>query len=80
MEKSRLRFGVTCATNLYVTESPDDLLTTREVARRASVHTKTVADWAKNGKVPVIRLPGGDLRFRRSDVDDLLSPAVEKTA
>lgn len=33
---------------------------------------KTVIGWAKRGRLPYIRTPGGQYRFRPADVDDLL--------
>lgn len=54
--------------------SPDDLLTTQEVAAKARVSPATVTRWAKDGTLTSIRLGGRLLRFRRSDVDAFLSP------
>lgn len=51
-----------------------EYLTTREVAELAKVHPTTVGRWAKDGEVPFVRLPGGQLRFKRTDVDQLLQP------
>jgi excisionase family DNA binding protein len=39
------------------------LLRTIEVARRFRVAPRTVQDWARNGKVPSIKTPGGQLRY-----------------
>lgn len=52
------------------------LMTTAEVATLARVNPATVSRWAESGKLPTaLRLPGGQRRFRRSDVDRLLAPA-----
>jgi len=50
----------------------DELLTTAQVARLLNVSQKTVARWARLGKIKAVRLPSGQLRIRRSDVDRLL--------
>lgn len=56
--------------------SPDDLLTTREVAERARVSTVTVTRWAKQGRLQGVRISERVLRFRRGDVDALLSSPI----
>lgn len=48
---------------------------TAEVAQALRVTPKTVWSWYRNGRLPGIELPGGELRFRRSDVEAILSPA-----
>lgn len=52
-----------------------DLMKTAEVAQVLRVTPKTVWSWHKKGRLPGIELPGGELRFRRSDVEAILSPA-----
>lgn len=37
-----------------------------------SVDPKTVTRWAKEGKLPYIRLPGGHRRYRTSAVEAIL--------
>lgn len=49
-----------------------DLLTTSEVAKMLRVSVATVARWASLGQIPAIRLPSGQLRFRRSDIEKIL--------
>ena len=51
----------------------DELLTTAQVAELLSVSQKTVARWARLGQIKAVRLPSGQLRIRRSEVDRLLS-------
>jgi len=51
---------------------PEDLLTPAEVAALVFVDPKTVSRWAKAGKIPATRTPGGHRRFRRSDVQPLI--------
>lgn len=48
-----------------------DLLTTAEVAEQYRVSTMTVRRWVAAGELEAIRLPGRQLRFRRSDVEAL---------
>lgn len=49
------------------------LLTPAEVAALVYVDPKTVSRWATAGKIPFTRTLGGHRRFRRSDVQALLS-------
>jgi len=61
------------------TYSPDELLTTAEVAELAGVSKITITRAVKAGRITPLRTPGGHFRFRRGDVDALLSgesPAV----
>lgn len=50
------------------------LLTTAEVAEACQVDPATVLRWAGAGLITVITLPGGRKRFRREDVDRILTP------
>ena len=52
----------------------DELLTAPRVASILSVSDETVRRWADRGLIRSIRLPSGQRRFRRSDVDALLNP------
>lgn len=54
------------------------LLTTSEVAAECRVSTDTVRRWAASGALPSLLTPGGQRRFRRPDVDALLSAAAEE--
>jgi excisionase family DNA binding protein len=49
------------------------LLTTVEVAALLRVDRHTVLRWVADGKVPVIVLPGGTYRFRRTDIEAILA-------
>ncbi len=49
-----------------------DLMTVREVARALRVDDETVHRWAREGKLPAIRLPGRVKRFRRAEIAALL--------
>jgi excisionase family DNA binding protein len=53
----------------------EQLLTPAEVATLFRVDPKTVARWAKSGKLQSIRTPGGHHRFPQSIVSALLSHA-----
>lgn len=52
----------------------DPLLTPGEVAHLFRVDPKTVVRWAKAGRLPSVRTPGGHRRFRRSAVMALMLP------
>lgn len=46
----------------------DRLLTPGEVAAAFRVGPRTVARWARSGRLPAVRTLGGHRRFRRGDV------------
>ena len=55
------------------TEAPDDdLLTSAEVATMFGVDRRTVVLWAKRGRIPALRTPGGQHRFRADESRGLL--------
>jgi excisionase family DNA binding protein len=56
------------------------LLTVDEVAKRARVSTRTVWRWEADGLLPSVRIEGARfVRFRRADVDTLLTPVYRLT-
>ncbi|KWX03205.1 DNA-binding protein [Carbonactinospora thermoautotrophica] len=55
------------------TQDTDRLLTPSEVAQMFRVDPKTVARWAKAGKITAIRTLGGHRRFPASQFRDLLT-------
>lgn len=55
----------------------EKMLTPRQVADRFAVDPKTVTRWAKLGKLPSIRTPGGHRRYRQSIVDALVVERLE---
>lgn len=57
------------------TGSEDRLLTSAEVAALFRVDPKTATRWAADGKLTTIRTPGGQLRFRESEVQSILAGA-----
>lgn len=44
-------------------------LTPAEAAARLQVHPRTVAEWAKQGKLPVQKTLGGNRRYPREGVE-----------
>lgn len=54
----------------------DELLTTAEVAERLRVSQVTVARWVKKGQLDAVRLPGGTLRFKESDIASIVDGAA----
>ena len=53
---------------------PDErLLTAREVAELLGVSTETVLRWTRAGDLPAIRLPGGAIRYRPSELEAWLA-------
>lgn len=55
-----------------IIDGEDRLLTPAEVASMWRCNPKTVTRWAKTGRLPSIRTPGGHQRFRESVVRALL--------
>ena len=49
------------------------LLTAREVAELIGVSTETILRWTRAGKLPAIKLPGGAIRYRETELDEWLS-------
>ena len=47
----------------------EPLLNARAVAELLDLSVETVFRWVKAGKLPAIRLPGGAIRFRESEID-----------
>jgi excisionase family DNA binding protein len=55
-----------------MSDETGSLLTTKEVAALLRVSQATVARWVRLDQLPAIRLPSGQLRIRRQDVDQLM--------
>ena len=49
------------------------LLTAREVAENLALTPETVLAWQRTGKLPAIKLPSGQIRFRPDDLDNWLA-------
>ena len=60
------------AARLEAEEPDDDLLTSAEVASLFGVDRRTVVLWAKRGRIPALRTPGGQHRFRAEEIRGLL--------
>lgn len=56
----------------YMSDETGSLFTTKEVAALLRVSQATVARWVRLDQLPAIRLPSGQLRIRKADVDRLL--------
>ena len=54
-----------------VQNSPEPLLTVRQIAQTLQVHEFSVYRWAQNGVLPFIFKVGGRWRCRREDLDKL---------
>lgn len=37
---------------------------------------QTVRRWAREGRIPVVTMPSGRMRFRKSDIVDMLTPRL----
>lgn len=51
-----------------------ELLTMKEVAELARVAPSTVSRWVSAGKIPVVVLPSGQVRFTRHEIEQMLTP------
>jgi excisionase family DNA binding protein len=49
------------------------LLTARQVADDFGVSTETILRWTRRGELPAIKLPGGAIRYRETDLEDWLN-------
>ena len=56
------------------------LLTAHEVATLFQVTTRTVSEWAKRGRIPTVRTPGGQRRFPAAVIAGLLAEEYESNA
>lgn len=55
----------------------EKLLTPQQVADRFAVDPKTVTRWARTGKLPCIKTPGGHRRYRESVIDQFTVESYE---
>ena len=53
------------------------LLRTREVAQLFQVSERTVAEWARKGRIPSVRTPGGHRLYPADEVRKLLSASED---
>ena len=52
----------------------DPLLRTSEAATVLGISDETLRRWAADGLIRHVKLPSGQVRFRRSDLDEVLEP------
>jgi excisionase family DNA binding protein len=66
-------------TDLYGQQVPPaikgDLLRTSDVARLFQVSERTVSDWARRGRIPSVRTPGGHRRYPAEEIYRLMAAA-----
>jgi excisionase family DNA binding protein len=58
----------------------DELLLTGAAAKYLGVSDETLRRWAEDKKIRHVRLPSGQFRFRRTDLDEVLAPVDPETA
>ncbi len=56
------------------------LITAREVAELIGVSTETILRWTRRGELTTIRLPGGALRYRQTDIEAWLDDRATSPA
>ena len=49
------------------------MLSTTEAAEILGVSAETIRRWAADGKIQAVRLPGGQLRIQRTEIDAILT-------
>lgn len=64
---------------MSMTQLPE-LMTVAEVAEAFRTTDETIHRWARDGKLPYIPLPSGTKRFRRIEIEAILTPAAEANA
>lgn len=56
------------------------LLTTTEAANVLGVSDETLRRWAREELIRHVKMPSGQIRFRRADLDETLKPVEPKQA
>lgn len=56
------------------------LLKRQEVADVLRISLATLDDWARDGKITAVRLPSGHRRYRRADLERLITEGVEEAS
>jgi excisionase family DNA binding protein len=56
------------------------LMTARHVAELLDVSPETVLRWTRRGELPAIKLPGGAIRYRESELDGWLEERATPTS
>lgn len=54
---------------------PSEVIAIGEAATILGVSVKTIRNWEAKGAISAIRSPGGQRRFRRTDVEALITPS-----
>jgi excisionase family DNA binding protein len=77
MDASRTPQRTQLVTELFGADSPPEartgrLLRTSEVALLFQVSERAVTDWARRGRIPSVRTPGGHRRYPADQVRELL--------
>jgi excisionase family DNA binding protein len=54
-------------------QTTDDLLTPQEAMQALRISDSTLVRWVASGRLPALYLPSGYRRFRRADVEALLT-------
>jgi excisionase family DNA binding protein len=49
-----------------------ELLRTRDVARAFQVSERTIAEWARRGRIPSVRTPGGHRLYPAEQIREIL--------
>lgn len=57
-------------------QNGDEMLSISAAAQIAGVHVGTLRRWEKTGRLRPARTPGGQRRYRRRDVVELLQPTA----
>ena len=60
------------------TSTPAELITSGQAASLVGVTDETIRRWADQGRIRHVRLPSGQLRFHRADIEALVEP-IEPT-
>lgn len=58
---------------LAVVSKPSDLKSSSWAADYIGVTSETLRTWAKDGRIPYVRLPSGQYRFRVEDLDAMVA-------
>lgn len=72
--------SATLALTAMAANNDNEALTPAQVARRLNVAVSTVRRWAVAERIKSFRTPGGQLRFRRVDIDAIDTDDFEDDA
>jgi excisionase family DNA binding protein len=57
---------------------PDEYVSAPAAARLLQISDETIRRWAATGRIRYLRMPSGQLRFLRADLDAIMEP-IEPT-